>query len=535
MECRPEGRLGERIFDFRGNDNDNFLVGFDWLAVNDGEAILYDHTGSASRLRGVMHYGDYRSYVQSACFLNFENTEDFNRNDFLRDILTLLYSYHGVFMGRVVNNMSGEPVDSAQIYIHESRASTVTNAEGMFRIENIPAEQFTVSVSRWGYTAIDAAEFNFNGEHELDVEIRMQHPVIEIETDEISIEIGLNQTCSEALVLSNLGDGLLTFSSELSATPEPQNSWEMIDDCDVSEITGDPQLYDAVFFQDNYWIVGGGDADEPNMLYKVDRNLELVDSWEQGTNTLYGWRNITTDGEYLYAVESVYIDQIDPESGQATGLRIFIDMYPCYCITYDEVSDQFWITGPGEDIYRVDRAGNRTHTVERRDRSPVSGLAWCEDDIDGYKLYIINNLRNNNREYIVGLSKVNPNTQEALDVMTFETDGRQLAGGCAFSEELNEFNWTFLTIMQGDEDILRTYHAFSNIDWIAVEPMVGEVEPEDDMEMLFEFNSRGLEVNETYRSYLFIDHNTLLDHLVRVDLCLLLIKKIFLKHVRKIL
>ena len=489
------------------------------MSVSDGgEVILYDQTGRDNYLRGIMYYGNYRTYAQTVCFINFDNSRDCNRNDFLLETINQLTGYGGTFTGRIVNNMTDYPVDNAEVFINECRSSCTTDLLGNFRLENVPVEQFTVNVNRWGYTPVVSAEFNFNGGMELDAEIRMLHPEMAIDPGQISVELETGQSTTENVGIRNVGDGSLEFSTRLRGAPVAGALWEEMESFDAGAITGDVRLQDVVFLQDHYWFVGGQTSDAPNMLYKVNLDGEVVASWEQQSYSNYGWRNITTDGEYLYGVDSTYIAQINPEDGRVTGLRIPTGLNPCYAITYEAGRDLFWVSSVATDIYAVDRQGNRINTVSNNLRFRISGLGWFEDDPNGYKLYVLNNLRDEDRNPYISLDKVNHETSEVMNVAILPMINDERAGGCSFCNGLYDFTWAFLVQMQAAEDWLRVYEAASDFYWLDVEPMSGTLDPGNALQMDIQFTTGDLEFEKTYQSYLMIEHNTPMEGALWIEL-----------------
>jgi hypothetical protein len=280
VECTENQRLGARSHGYPANLNSGNIP--DRMSLGDGgEVILFDQTGQNNFLRGIMYYGNYRTYAQTVCFINFDNSRGCNRNDFLSDVLNELTGYGGTFTGRVVNNMTDYPVDNAQVFINECRSTCTTDLLGNFRFENVPVEQFTVNVNRWGYTPVVEAEFNFNGGMELNAELRMLHPEMTLDPGQISVELETGQSTTQGVGIRNVGDGPLEFSSHLRGTQVAGDLWEEMESFDAGAITGDVRLQDVVFFQDHFWFIGGQDSDTPNMLYKVSRDGGVVASREQ--------------------------------------------------------------------------------------------------------------------------------------------------------------------------------------------------------------------------------------------------------------
>jgi hypothetical protein len=465
---------------------------------------LFDHTGNSDFLRGVLYYGEYRTYAQGVCFINL-NEDGFNRAEFLEDIiLDQLTGYGGTFYGCVVNNMTDEGIEGAAITINESKRTVITDEDGFFFFQRIPVESFTVSVERWGYTTVEAAEFTFDGQRELSGEIRMLHPEMDLASENVSVQIANNEEVRYDLTLRNVGDGALVFDNSVRGAPMEGEFWDQMAEINTGDITADVRLQATIFFQDHFWVAGGMQNDVPNHLYKITRDGELVASYEQAAWSSYGWRSLTTDGEYLYGVDSTYIAQINPEDGQVTDFQIPTPINPTYQVAWDSENELFWVSAVTTNIFGIDCDGNVMYTIRNDQRFRISGLAYFPDDVDGYKLYILENTREDD---LVRLWKVNIETSDAILICVLDV-AEERAGACTLTNELYPFTWAFLVQMQASDDYLRIFEASSDFYWMDVTPRSAYLEPNDEMELHIDFAAGDLPDNETYQAYLQFKHNT---------------------------
>jgi len=418
-------------------------------------------------------------------------------------MITQLTGYGGLFFGRIVNNMTDEPVTEAEVRIVECNRTCITDNSGYFVFENVALESFTVSVSRWGYTPLDEADFTFDGQRELETEIRLLHPEMYFDPDVIDVNLMDSESVQVDIVIHNIGDGPLDFETSVRGARAEGKLWDQIEGIHTGEILGDPRLQAVLLFQDHFWIVGGQRSDEPNMLYKLNRNWELVESFEQESWTNYGWRNLTTDGQYLYGVDSTYIAQIDPQNAEVIG-RIPTPLNPCQAIAWDPENNLFWVGSVTTDIYGIDRYGNVINRIDNDYRFRTSGICYFPDDRDGYKLYILSNDRDGN----VRLLKCETETGSLTDVIILPIEEGERAGGFQITDELYPFTWALMVQMQAGEDWVRTFEASSNFFWIDITPESSFLFPDEDMEMQIELTAMDLEVDETYNAFVQIQHNT---------------------------
>lgn len=334
---------------------------------------------------------------------------------------------------------------------------------------------------------------------------------------EVSQELEPDQSESIPIEIGNPGDGPLEFSTRIRGARAEGGLWEQMEEFGSGNDLEDTRLQAAIYFQEHFWIAGGNSgANNPNQLYKVDLEGNLVDSWEQASWSNYGWCDLTTDGEFIYAVDSTYIAQIDPETGQVTGERIPTPWNPARAVTWDEEAGLFWVSGTNSDITAVDREGNVIAEIRNDNTMRIYGLSTLPDAPDGFTLFIMTN----DRDFDGRLLKANPQTGEVVEVMTLDLGEDEKGGGGEMTSELYQFTWSLVSIMQGPEDWLRTFEAASNFYWVDLEPIAGQVEAGGEMELSLTINSENLDFGATYEAFVQFEHNTPAEGAMFLDIAL---------------
>ena len=142
-------------------------------------------------------------------------------------------------------------------------------------------------------------------------------------------------------------------------------------------------LLGVEFANGHFWMTAGGVTaiNEANLLYELDADGQLLNTYTQPTPAAnFGWRDLAFDGVYLYGSDGPVIDQIDPATGQVTGLTIPIPLSLARGIAYDPASGNFWITGFDSPIYQLTITS--TVVISYPDPLPfgsIYGIAW--DDV----------------------------------------------------------------------------------------------------------------------------------------------------------
>jgi hypothetical protein len=431
--------------------------------------------------------------------------------------VTDLNGYNGFFYGNLINNMTEEGIEGATVTINEAHRSCITDEDGAFAFERVPIESFTVNAERWGYTSLEGAEFTFDDSREIHDNIRLLHPELSLSSETVAVDLQWRESTTIDINLENTGDGPLEFSTNVRGVRAEGEYWDQMAEINTGDITADARLQATIFFQDHFWVAGGMQSDTPNQLYKITRNGELVASYEQASWSSYGWRSLTTDGEYLYGADSAYIAQINPANGQVTGVRIPTPFNPTYSVTWDSENDAFWVSSVSTDIYGIDRDGNEIGQIANDRRFRISGLAYFPEDVDGYKLYVLENSRDNGG---VKLWKLNTETGEAIEIEVLAVAEGESAGACTLTNELYPFTWAFLVQMQSNDDYLRIFEASSDFYWMDVTPQSANLEASEEIALHINFNDENLPGNETYEAYLQFKHNTPVEGSIWVDIAL---------------
>ena len=510
LQSIDESRLGERSFGYQTRDGMAYAAAEPdrMRPGNDSEIIL---TCNQDFARGIFFDGGgaYRTYVQTISFIAMNNNHDFNRAEYLRDVINELAGFLGTLQGTVLNNMTGEPVPNATVEVPGQNLHALTDENGAFEIRGIPHEQFGIEISARGFTSAFIENVDFDGEQELEIEVHLLHPELALDRENLSINLAENAQQNVSITITNTGDGPLEFSADLRGASIPGHIFDEFESVDASELLGNTRIQAGIFLDGYYWIAGGGpDADSPNLLYKLTPELEIIDQFAQSSESRYGWRDLTSDGTFIYAIDTDIITQISPESGEDTGNSIQSGAIPRFVrgITYDPENELFWVASTTSDIFAIDRNGDQVEQVDNDGRFRSYGLAWNSNDPDGYRLLIQSTVNS-----ISTLMKCNTETDELTEVISYQLpDGEKPCGGDV-SNEIYPFTNTLVVIGQGREDWLRTIELGKNFFWIDFEPSEGELNPEGELDIEVLISTEGLEADHQHSAFLQIEHNTPLD------------------------
>lgn len=225
------------------------------------------------------------------------------------------------------------------------------------------------------------------------------------------------------------------FRVALKMSQIEQNLGDSIWGFDAQGPTGDNQLLGVEFDGTYFWVTGGNSGNDPNKLYKYDANGNFLEVYDQPSScTGWGWRDLTWDGEYLYASCSYTIHQIDPATGQPTGTTINGPENPNRALAYDPSSDHFFTANFSSPIYEFDRSGSVINTWANS--YSIYGMAWDDISEGGPYLWISAQEDNGVGGYNV-IYQFDPASGTYTGVYFPVTTGdpTAYAGGLAFTDE----------------------------------------------------------------------------------------------------
>ena len=254
------------------------------------------------------------------------------------------------------------------------------------------------------------------------------------------------------------------------ATSQESSLGDTLDSFNAGVITPTPDrmLQGVEFAQDHFWVTGSDPDDGFNQkLYKISQDGQtLVDYWEIGPD-FTSFKDLAYDGEFLYATGTDTVYQINPATGQLTGVKIPGPEYYLNGLAYDPATGHFWVSGDGNLIYEVDPDGEVINSVSFPIDQPTAGLAWDTVSEAGPYLWVWS-MKYTPSDVRPKAFQLNPENGELTDV-SFEgvlmhpdaPDGADQAGGATISSTFIEGKTSFIGLHgSAFED------ASDQLDWI---------------------------------------------------------------------
>lgn len=444
--------------------------------------------------------GDYRLAANSPC-IDAGNPESVSDPDGSRaDIGAIPFVPTGAWVtGRIIKSLNEEPISYATIST-ETGFSFLADSLGFwtyFRPGQFNESHLYLKFAALGYLS-ESVERLIGTSDSIFIEIELQQSRFIPSLDSLFAEVDSGGSVHLPLTITNDGDGALNWSAVRYNRGEAGlPAYTLRDSIPVGQITNDDRI-EGVAFDGERFYISGANGNDSNMIYILDRDAELVDSFMQVGSTRYGYKDMDYDGTNFWAVGEDFIYSFNSEGN---FVQRWIDpLNSSYHIAYDSNEGIFWLSGTTTNIVACDRQGNLLgRTLDRRGFR-IYGLACANDDPDGFGLYVLNKPG----DEASCVHKMNTITGDTIMVASlwYGLDS-WLYQGAIICRNYDKYQGSvFITINnrsgQNGGDLLEVYQLHQNVDWISVAPESGEIPAGGEIEVTITLQSEAEDLEWCY-------------------------------------
>jgi len=453
----------------------------------------------------------------------------------------------GWVAGTVTDLASGSPINGAIVTVASRRDTT--DALGLYSLELFPGSYNLTAIAQYHN------DLTVNGVAVVEGDTTTQNfaltgPVIQVNTTAIDTTIVQGTTGVFTRSITNTGNGPLDFSvsvsmggrvltsgvnvqitpastrdndsrfTEIAPNFQPGNPHSILDFGD-EVMTFDPQTptndeaclgmeFDGTYF----WVTGRHPVDEVHKLHKFDRTGAYIESFDQGTSSTWGWRDLAFDGTYLYGSDENGISQIDPATGQEIGSLPMPNSIspPMRGFAYDPATDHFWAANFGSNIIEFDRAGQTINSYANT--LAIYGLAWDDASADGPWLWTFS------QDGVPALlvSQFDPNsgsyTGNSFVAIDHNGGNDDIAGGACFTTAWDPSFGVFFGLVQGQlssvsYDLVQGYEITPFSNWLVVAPTSGTLQASESVNLTItiDFSGDNIVPESTYTATISVMSN----------------------------
>ncbi len=456
----------------------------------------------------------------------------------------------GWISGIVSDATTHDPIEGAFVSVGARRDTT--DAGGSYILQLFPGS-YDVTAS-----ALYHSDMTLNGVAVTEGDTTIQNfeltaPAMRVDTAAVDTSLDLGQTATFTRTITNTGTGPLDFNvsvnlngglrlanvhvdinspqgsqihnnsatADLAPNHEPGTPPAILDFgdevffFDPQTPANDAGCLGVEFDGDNFWVTGSHPTDNIHKLHKYDRNGNYIESFDQGTTTDWGWRDLVFDGTYLYGSDENEFDQIDPATGQVVGTLPIPSGFiaPLRGLAYDPATDHFWAVNYASNIIEFGRDGQIVNSFFNT--LSAYGLAWDNASEGGPWLWVFSQ----DGTPPIRVSQFNPVTGMYTGVTFYAIDhvgqNRSAAGGCCFTTQWNPSLGILFCLVQGEDaignsfDLVQGYEITPAATWLSVSPTSGTIDAggSADLTITVDFSGSGIIPDSTYRGSIQVTGN----------------------------
>jgi len=453
----------------------------------------------------------------------------------------------GYIAGTVTELAAGNPIEGA--LVSAGNALDSTDASGNYLLELIPGTySVTASAAYYNSQTVGGIEV-IEGDTTIQ-DFALTAPVIQVDTTPITAAVAIGDTAVFTRNVANTGNGDLEFTISisigdrvmniepiirpagndtkivrrgelpLSNTAEYSPAYTLGDPPAILDFgdevfrfdpetpTGDVRILGVEFDGVYFWFTGGNDL-ITHKLHKFDHDGNYIESFDQGTSSTWGWRDLAWDGEYLYSSDENELAIIDPATGQKIGELPMPTVFnpPLRALAWDPATDHFWSANWGSAIIEFDRTGNVVNSYANS--KSAYGMAWDDVSQGGPYLWVYSQ----DGAPATEISQFDPLTGLYTGISFYAIDNSgndAVAGGICFTTDWDPSLGIVACVLQDDPDMAAGYEITPASQWLIVDPMSALLAPAEniDLSILVDFRGDDIVPDSTYEASIMVINNT---------------------------
>ncbi len=445
--------------------------------------------------------GDYNITQDSPCFDAGDPNSPLDPDGTRADMGALSQTVPGAWVyGRVFDSVSGVPIEGV-ILSDEHSVVMITDRRGLWSYQaelTIDSAEVSLTFSANGFLSHQFDSLVHRGDS-IRLDVGLMHGTLAASFDFLDVRLDSGGFRNVELTLTNAGNIPLRWSSNVNINGVlglPFGS--LRDSLQASQIVDDARIEGVVFDGERFYLSGAndpGDVDD-NLVYILDRDGALVDSFPQIGSNRFGYKDMDWDGENLWAVgeDSVYCMTTE---GRVVRRWVNPMQNPTPYLAYDDRDEILWLAGTTTDFYSFDSDGNRLERTLDNLELKTYGLGFSSNDPDGYNLYIVN--KPVNQEATTNVTKMNTMTGDTLFV--FEMTDVEGSTGFVSAFVCNNFDEFFRPVLMTMQNIsvnaggdrLEVYQLYGMSEWLTIEPDSGAIDPTEAIALDLFFRTTALD------------------------------------------
>jgi len=469
----------------------------DWLELDPTEGQITAGDSAAVTFTAVtegLNLGEYERTVR------IEST-DIQRGDVDLPVHIFVVEGFGRLYGVVTDAANEQPIEGAVIAINDYGYSDISDAEGNYSLDSLPAWTYDLTVSKTDYLTEHPADVEVANGVEVERNFALLHAEFNADPAELPLQMPANHQREELLTISNIGNGPLTWALDLIYAEGVETPpWDLRLSLAAGDTVNDNRVTGVVYADGNYYVAGG--QHDVNNVYVLNREGEYQRRFPQLGTSNFGYPDMDYDGETIWGVAGRMCYGFNTDGDSVAGFEL--PFRSTQGVAWDANDSLLWMSELIGNIKGFSREG------QERERIPgfgfrVKGLAYWPDDPDNHPLYVFHELNDS-----MAVHKIDPNREDTMFVRLLNPERGGSPCGAFITSRLDPYSWVFISVADATEeqggDRVDVWQLEAKTDWVAVAPMQGEVEAEAEAELTVTLNTADL-LPENYEVGLQFTHD----------------------------
>ncbi|NQU04567.1 MAG: carboxypeptidase regulatory-like domain-containing protein, partial [Calditrichaeota bacterium] len=372
--------------------------------------------------------------------------------------------------GTVIRADNDAPLEDVFIELDRYLVGVYTDDEGNYSLTDLPLGEYELTFTATDFLPTTEA-INLE-EDNIELNVALLQARCRPSRDDFIMELEPDMEYDFDFQITNDGNGPLSWSVERNI-PEVRDleMWEMRSDTNAQEIVEDDMLNGVVFIDGYFYISGGNNGNNPNKIYVLNMDREVVDEFDQFADDRYGLRDLAYDGELIWGVVLGTFYGFTTDGNQIKSFECPVENIAGRSLAWDSEDSLLWVTDISSDIYGINTDGDLVRTIENNDLR-IYGLGYWQEDPDDYNLYVFCQGPDNIGITVYKLDLDNGDYRE----VTYLDVEESRPGGLQITNQLDVYSWVVIALNQ-NPDRLTVWQLATNYEWFRITPVVGVIEP----------------------------------------------------------
>jgi len=414
----------------------------------------------------------------------------------------------GIISGIVSDANTGAPIQGAMVRFNGTGRYAVSDPFGAYMVE-VPIRPLTMYVDQPPYEFYEETNILLEIDENRTIDISLNVGLFQIEPTELNLELEPGADGSINFDISNIGTALMDVRLQLSPDTTEFLWLDSLFEYNMTDVLGDGRLRGVKHIDGHFYISGSNDFDNPNKIYVVNENNELVNTLDQPGDDGIGMYDLAYDGSLIWGCVADSLIALNPEDG--SQVKSFASpYYPTKALAFDPNQNVMWACESLRDVVSVDTAtGEILQTWEFSEL--IQGMDWNADDPDGFNLYIGCKVNDDQR----AIYRMNVETGEVdfLENLPDNSGDRDLTG-FTLAKGYGMYYIAAVGLLNVNTgDVLKGYQIEKTVGWAELDANEFSLEAGNQQQMGLGIHTGTLPM-DMYNVYLLASHNTLAEQTV---------------------